>query len=582
MTRSLRHLTWLPLSVLALSFQQAGPASGPSRAPIADRRDGAPAAAPGASDASLGCAPRIRDQATAGCLEASSLPRPGLLFPPPHDGGTLNTITGQDAFVGSGRLNRASGDYSTISGGYGNTATSHYAGILGGANNASRGVGAAIAGGIENVASGAYSVVGGGVGNQAVGTYVIPWDGSVRGHCTVGGGWSNTAGDVDKYSATVGGGSFNQALGSRSTIGGGSGNATVGIDSTVAGGNNNLGFGSDATVSGGTRNKAWGVESSISGGFDNNAHGRSSTIGGGVSNTIENGSYYGVIAGGDRNRVDGRGSVVGGGGFNTARDRYSTVGGGKWNTASGFYNDSSYATVAGGSSNQAASPGATIGGGQNNWAAEVHSTIPGGYLNRARGRTSFAAGRRAKADHDGSFVWGDSVDVDKLSSADDEFNVYAAGGTRIFSNSSATTGVLLAPGAGTWTSVSDRDAKENVAPVDGREVLAKICALDIGTWNYKAQGDSVRHMGPMAQDVWAAFELGLGETTIDTVDADGITLAAIQGLHAELMDRDEEIEALRAEKDAELDELRSRVAQLESMARDLAELRKALAAAEDG
>jgi len=37
----------------------------------------------------------------------------------------------------------------------------------------------------------------------------------------------------------------------------------------------------------------------------------------------------------------------------------------------------------------------------------------------------------------------------------------------------------------------------------------------------------------MAQDFSAAFGLGQGETTISTVDADGVALAAIKALKAE-------------------------------------------------
>ena len=48
---------------------------------------------------------------------------------------------------------------------------------------------------------------------------------------------------------------------------------------------------------------------------------------------------------------------------------------------------------------------------------------------------------------------------------------------------------------------------------------------------YKASPD--RHIGPMAQDFYAAFGLGQGETTIATVDADGVALAAIQALAKE-------------------------------------------------
>ena len=145
--------------------------------------------------------------------------------------------------------------------------------------------------------------------------------------------------------------------------------------------------------------------------------------------------------------------------------------------------------------------------------------------------------------------------MDKTSSAGDEFNVYASGGVRMFTNSAATTGVLLAPGGSTWTMVSDRDVKENVEPVNAQAILDKVAQLPLSTWNYKAQDDSIRHLGPMAQDFYAAFGLGLGDKTIDTIDPNGVALAAIQGLNAEL-------EELRAEKDAEIEELRAELGEL--------------------
>ena len=62
-------------------------------------------------------------------------------------------------------------------------------------------------------------------------------------------------------------------------------------------------------------------------------------------------------------------------------------------------------------------------------------------------------------------------------------------------------------GSGSWSSLSDPDAKANVNAVDSQALLARFAALPIATWNYKTQPDSVRHMGPMAQDFCAAFGL---------------------------------------------------------------------------
>jgi hypothetical protein len=134
--------------------------------------------------------------------------------------------------------------------------------------------------------------------------------------------------------------------------------------------------------------------------------------------------------------------------------------------------------------------------------------------------------------------------------------VKTPGGTTFFSNEGQTAGATLAPGGGAWTSVSDRNAKENFAPVDTAEVLAKVAALPLSTWNYKSQDASIRHVGPMAQDFKASFGVGETDTGITTVDADGVALAAIQGLNRKL-----------EEKEARIAELERRLAALEALAR---------------
>jgi Recombinase len=58
--------------------------------------------------------------------------------------------------------------------------------------------------------------------------------------------------------------------------------------------------------------------------------------------------------------------------------------------------------------------------------------------------------------------------------------------------------------------------------------------LPIRSWRYIAEPDGPRRIGPAAQDFGAAFGLGEDERTISMVDADGVALAAIQGLNAKL------------------------------------------------
>jgi len=110
----------------------------------------------------------------------------------------------------------------------------------------------------------------------------------------------------------------------------------------------------------------------------------------------------------------------------------------------------------------------------------------------------------------------------------------------------STAGVELAAGGGSWSSLSDRHAKANVRKVDGREILERLRNLPIATWNYNAQDESIRHIGPMAQDFHAAFGVGEKKTMITTVDADGVAFAAIQGLYDIVKEKEREIDALKA------------------------------------
>lgn len=96
---------------------------------------------------------------------------------------------------------------------------------------------------------------------------------------------------------------------------------------------------------------------------------------------------------------------------------------------------------------------------------------------------------------------------------------------------------------------SDRNIKEHFATVDEQEILAKVVALPIETWNYKEQNPAIRHIGPMAQDFAAAFGVGESDRHINMGDASGVTLAAIQALYKMLLEKDAQITSLRADLD---------------------------------
>jgi len=86
---------------------------------------------------------------------------------------------------------------------------------------------------------------------------------------------------------------------------------------------------------------------------------------------------------------------------------------------------------------------------------------------------------------------------------------------------------------GTWTNSSDRNLKTSFAPVDGADLLVRLSAVPMSKWRYKSEQDSIRHIGPTAQDFYAAFGLGSDDKHITTVDEGGVALAAVQALYRE-------------------------------------------------
>ncbi|MFZ0429456.1 MAG: tail fiber domain-containing protein, partial [Acidobacteriota bacterium] len=124
---------------------------------------------------------------------------------------------------------------------------------------------------------------------------------------------------------------------------------------------------------------------------------------------------------------------------------------------------------------------------------------------------------------------------------------------------------------------SDRNKKTDVETLDGARVLEAIARLPVSTWRFKTEDRQIRHAGPMAQDFYAAFELGSDNKTISASDISGVAIAAIQGLYeqtrkelveknAQLAAQARQIQNLEAHL-SEMEELRRAVAELQSLHR---------------
>jgi trimeric autotransporter adhesin len=133
-----------------------------------------------------------------------------------------------------------------------------------------------------------------------------------------------------------------------------------------------------------------------------------------------------------------------------------------------------------------------------------------------------------------------------------QFVVRAAGGYRLYTNPSVSSGVTINAGGGSWNTLSDRNLKRDFEPVDSEQLLDRLGALQVTTWRYLDEQDqAVRHIGPTAQD-WqrvVAGPLGLNddENHINQGDFDGVNLLAVIALEARTRRLAEENETLRAE-----------------------------------
>jgi hypothetical protein len=414
-----------------------------------------------------------------------------------------------------------SSDYSGAGGSYFNAITSspfNFAGgfdssMLGGYDNAACDAASSIVAGNTNT-------IGGGTGNSFIGAG--RYNEMVGASASIAGGEGN--GIASQY-AFIGGGLLGQVTGDSSFIGAG------GSESDTA-----QGF---APATGTTIS---GTDSFIGAGDINYISGNGSFIGAGD---------YAYAAGGATtfgNTVTGNDSFVGAGDANTVESQSSFVGAG-WSNSIAFA--ASYASIPSGQQNRVTATYGSVLGGFGNLASGSYAIVAGGDTNTAAGTLSLAGGYHADAAHNGSFVWSDYVSGSKkvVDTGVNQFVVRASGGTYLYSNEAQTAGVRLSAGSGSWASLSDRNAKTGIVPLDEASILAKVSSLPMTGWQYKSER-GVRHLGPMAQDFFAAFGVGEDDRHITAIDEDGVALAAIKALNAKLA--------------SENGRLRSRVSRLEA------------------
>jgi len=115
--------------------------------------------------------------------------------------------------------------------------------------------------------------------------------------------------------------------------------------------------------------------------------------------------------------------------------------------------------------------------------------------------------------------------------------------------------------AGALTQNSDVNAKTAIADIDPEEILGLVSELPVSQWEYKdARGET--HIGPMAQDFYAAFGLGASETGISTIDTAGVALVAIKALAEENQLLRQRLSQLEQQQESDIGKLQQMVMQL--------------------
>jgi hypothetical protein len=473
---------------------------------------------------------------------------------PSYCAGVHCICTGEASAVLWGVRNEVEAAFSTIGGGFHNMipwngTDESYSAILSGHENLVNNRLSTITGGHANVADDILNFVGTGYQDTAYDRFNVIV-GGVRNQTGLSDGnpWASA------YATIVNGGEC-LATGYVSFIGNAHHSAVHGMFSFLGGGawdtvwsdRSFVGAGKLNFIGTNSEDPSLSQYSAIVGGFDNQiTNGQGSCIGGGYYNTVE--GEYSVVGGGSDNHATNSMATVGGGNLNVASGHISTVGGGWSNEASNHG-----ATVGGGDDNTASGDRATVAGGIGNQATGIRSSIGGGYLNTSSGYAaaipggsentiaatadlSMAFGNQVYVDSAYRVVFFDGSDHGRLGINRDDEDGGILYPVHVGTNTNNGNGAHLTAG-GTWVDGSSRSFKENLESLDGRQLLEKVAALPVQAWNYK--GTDERHIGPMAEDFVAAFDVGTTSEVdgrrIDRYlaarDVAGVALIGVQELY---------------------------------------------------
>lgn len=486
-------------------------------------------------------------------------------------GGQNNTIQDYGSFIGGGGYNsiQSNCDASVVSGGYGNTIQSNspYSVIDGGDGNTiqtNSGYSAIGGGSFNSVqASSSYSTIGGGNHNniQLGGTFGF-----------IGGGFANYI-ETNAYASSLAGGLENiiGVNASCSFIGGGSGN-TIGANAyyaTIPGGYLNGVLGQYSFAAGqnaqANHNGAFVWSDGSGGSFSSTANNQFSVQATGGVRFITSGT--GMTLDGQTILANNQSSVTLNGTFN------GNGGGLTLNAANITSGTLADARLSGNVALLNTSPtfagDITMSGG----AAYHHLALSGGnstgyvYGSYPAFGDGVHLGYNYYADANGfPHVPDIGGGTSRITATFGEI-VLAVGGVDSAPSSvrldATTTGVTV---MGSFVNDSDRNVKQDFAPVSSAQILDEVLRLPVSEWSYKVD-PKTRHIGPVAQDFYSVFNIGADDKHIAPIDEGGLAFAAIQALNQKLEEKDSEIQNLKHQNDS----LEKRLNELETTVKTLAE-----------
>jgi len=220
--------------------------------------------------------------------------------------------------------------------------------------------------------------------------------------------------------------------------------------------------------------------------------------------------------------------------------------------------------VSGGNDNHADGPSTVVCGGIQNNINAAESSILGGKLNSITGylstEHSMVFGLGVSVSTSDRVVFYDGDNPGRFGINRDDSDGGLSYPIHVGTSTSNGNGAYLTEG-GTWSDGSSREYKENFTPLDGETVLDKISELPVESWNYK--GTDERHIGPVAEDFVAAFDVGPTRVTdgqrdnkyLASKDVAGVALVGVQELVKEnkklkelIFQLQQDIEELKAKK----------------------------------